>query len=141
VLREVFSKNSLITLSNTLDFVISTSFKLAGINSAVSNNTKHWNMLNTHSPSLFQRRKLFPSVPNVCCKVLSFWQIYCCLGLLAILNRLYRVDADTLGWWLCERQLPSGGLNGNGVIYFNYYGMEYKVAAIVIDIILNCNKI
>lgn len=22
------------------------------------------------------------------------------------------VDADRLGWWLCERQLPSGGLNG-----------------------------
>lgn len=22
------------------------------------------------------------------------------------------VDADTLGWWLAERQLPSGGLNG-----------------------------
>jgi len=35
--------------------------------------------------------------------------------MLAILNRLYHVDADTLGWWLCERQLPSGGLNGNAV--------------------------
>lgn len=22
------------------------------------------------------------------------------------------VDRDTLAWWLCERQLPSGGLNG-----------------------------
>jgi len=22
------------------------------------------------------------------------------------------IDADRLGWWLCERQLPSGGLNG-----------------------------
>ena len=22
------------------------------------------------------------------------------------------MDADRLGWWLCERQLPSGGLNG-----------------------------
>ena len=22
------------------------------------------------------------------------------------------MDADQLGWWLCERQLPSGGLNG-----------------------------
>jgi len=39
-------------------------------------------------------------------------QIYCCLGTLAILDRLSEVDADTLGWWLCERQLPSGGLNG-----------------------------
>lgn len=27
-------------------------------------------------------------------------------------GRLDLVDADTLGWWLCERQLPSGGLNG-----------------------------
>ena len=25
---------------------------------------------------------------------------------------LYHVDADRLGWWLCERQLKSGGLNG-----------------------------
>jgi len=33
--------------------------------------------------------------------------------MLAILNRLYHVDADSLGWWLCERQLPSGGLNGS----------------------------
>lgn len=22
------------------------------------------------------------------------------------------MDADRLGWWLCERQLPAGGLNG-----------------------------
>ena len=22
------------------------------------------------------------------------------------------VDAETLGWWLAERQLPNGGLNG-----------------------------
>ena len=28
---------------------------------------------------------------------------------------LYQVDADQLGWWLCERQLPSGGLNGTCV--------------------------
>ncbi|XP_039263372.2 geranylgeranyl transferase type-2 subunit beta-like [Styela clava] len=39
-------------------------------------------------------------------------QIYCCLGALSILGQLHRVDADLLGWWLCERQLPSGGLNG-----------------------------
>ena len=23
-----------------------------------------------------------------------------------------RVDHQLLGWWLCERQLPCGGLNG-----------------------------
>lgn len=39
-------------------------------------------------------------------------QIYCCLGVLSILGELHNVDSDLLGWWLCERQLPSGGLNG-----------------------------
>jgi geranylgeranyl transferase type-2 subunit beta len=39
-------------------------------------------------------------------------QVYCCVGALAIAGQLYHVDADRLGWWLCERQLPSGGLNG-----------------------------
>lgn len=39
-------------------------------------------------------------------------QIYCCVGMLAICDRLHHVNADLLGWWLCERQLPSGGLNG-----------------------------
>jgi len=28
------------------------------------------------------------------------------------LGRLDIVDADLLGWWLCERQVPEGGLNG-----------------------------
>lgn len=27
-------------------------------------------------------------------------------------GHLHEIDADQLGWWLCERQLPSGGLNG-----------------------------
>ncbi|CEQ42876.1 SPOSA6832_04750, partial [Sporobolomyces salmonicolor] len=31
---------------------------------------------------------------------------------LAILDRLDLVDSDTLCWWLCERQLANGGLNG-----------------------------
>jgi len=39
-------------------------------------------------------------------------QIYCCVGFLSITGELHRVDADLLGWWLAERQLPSGGLNG-----------------------------
>lgn len=39
-------------------------------------------------------------------------QVYCCVGALAVAGALYHVDADQLGWWLCERQLPSGGLNG-----------------------------
>jgi len=39
-------------------------------------------------------------------------QIYCCVGFLSITKELHRIDADLLGWWLAERQLPSGGLNG-----------------------------
>merc|ERR1719150_3264888 len=39
-------------------------------------------------------------------------QIYCCVAFLSITGDLHRVDADLLGWWLAERQLPSGGLNG-----------------------------
>jgi hypothetical protein len=35
-----------------------------------------------------------------------------CVAALAILDRLNVVDVDTLAWWLSERQLPSGGLNG-----------------------------
>ena len=39
-------------------------------------------------------------------------QIYCCVAFLSITGHLHKVDADLLGWWLAERQLPSGGLNG-----------------------------
>lgn len=38
--------------------------------------------------------------------------VFTCVGALAILDRLDLVDRDTLGWWLAERQLPGGGLNG-----------------------------
>lgn len=38
--------------------------------------------------------------------------VYCCVGSLAILGQLDRLDKDHLGWWLSERQVPSGGLNG-----------------------------
>lgn len=38
--------------------------------------------------------------------------IYCCVGLLSITNQLHRLDCEKLAWWLCERQLPNGGLNG-----------------------------
>lgn len=27
-------------------------------------------------------------------------------------DKLHEIDADLLGWWLAERQLPSGGFNG-----------------------------
>lgn len=39
-------------------------------------------------------------------------QIFTCVGALAIAGRLDVIDKDLLGWWLCERQLPGGGLNG-----------------------------
>lgn len=38
--------------------------------------------------------------------------IYCCVGFLSVTKQLHRLDAEKLCWWLCERQLPSGGLNG-----------------------------
>ncbi|KAG5645683.1 hypothetical protein DXG03_005521 [Asterophora parasitica] len=39
-------------------------------------------------------------------------QVFVCVAALAILDRMDVVDIETLGWWLCERQLPNGGLNG-----------------------------
>jgi len=39
-------------------------------------------------------------------------QIFCAVGALAIGNAMHHVDSGVLGWWLCERQLPMGGLNG-----------------------------
>lgn len=38
--------------------------------------------------------------------------VFVCVGALAILDRLDEVDYQTLGWWLAERQLANGGLNG-----------------------------
>ncbi|XP_057749487.1 geranylgeranyl transferase type-2 subunit beta 1-like [Arachis stenosperma] len=39
-------------------------------------------------------------------------QIFCCVGALALTGSLDLVNKDLLGWWLCERQVKSGGLNG-----------------------------
>ena len=38
--------------------------------------------------------------------------VFVCVATLAILDRLDEVDEQTLAWWLAERQLPNGGLNG-----------------------------
>lgn len=38
--------------------------------------------------------------------------IYCCVGFFSVTNQLNRLDSEKLAWWLCERQQPSGGLNG-----------------------------
>lgn len=35
-----------------------------------------------------------------------------CVGALSILGSLDSIDRDRVGGWLCERQLPNGGLNG-----------------------------
>ena len=43
---------------------------------------------------------------------LMMGEVFTCVGTLAILDRLEEVDAQMLAWWLAERQLPSGGLNG-----------------------------
>ncbi|OLL26845.1 putative geranylgeranyl transferase type-2 subunit beta [Neolecta irregularis DAH-3] len=39
-------------------------------------------------------------------------QVFTCVGALSIANRLDVVDTELLGWWLSERQLKCGGLNG-----------------------------
>lgn len=39
-------------------------------------------------------------------------EVFVCVAALSILDRLDEVDGDTLAWWLAERQLPNGGLNG-----------------------------
>ena len=38
--------------------------------------------------------------------------VFVCVAALAILDRLDDVDSEMLSWWLSERQLPHGGLNG-----------------------------
>lgn len=43
---------------------------------------------------------------------LNSFIVWTCVGALAILDRLDEVDTETLAWWLSERQLPNGGLNG-----------------------------
>nr|POE64586.1 geranylgeranyl transferase type-2 subunit beta 2 [Quercus suber] len=39
-------------------------------------------------------------------------QIFCCVAALSLTGSLHHIDKDLLGWWLCERQVKSGGLNG-----------------------------
>lgn len=51
--------------------------------------------------------------PSVAIQVTQFRHlVYVCVGTLTILDRLDVVDMDMLSWWLSERQLPNGGLNG-----------------------------
>ena len=55
-------------------------------------------------------RKSINDVPLTCLNI--FNSVFVCVATLAILDRLEEVDEQTLGWWLAERQLPNGGLNG-----------------------------
>ena len=49
---------------------------------------------------------------SVMTSINPLYTVFVCVAALAILDRLDVVDVDTLAWWLSERQLPSGGLNG-----------------------------
>lgn len=40
------------------------------------------------------------------------YPVFVCTAALAILDRLDVIDQESLAWWLSERQLPNGGLNG-----------------------------
>jgi geranylgeranyl transferase type-2 subunit beta len=39
-------------------------------------------------------------------------QVFTCVGSLSLAGSLHLMDGDLFSWWLCERQTPSGGLNG-----------------------------
>jgi hypothetical protein len=43
---------------------------------------------------------------------LCFVIVWVCVGALALVDRLEEVDRELTGWWLSERQLANGGLNG-----------------------------
>ena len=55
---------------------------------------------------------VYQIVRNQHCFDPSSLAVFCCVGALAITGSLHHVDKDLLGWWLCERQVKSGGLNG-----------------------------
>lgn len=38
--------------------------------------------------------------------------VFCCVGALYLTDSLHRIDQELTGWWLAERQLKNGGLNG-----------------------------
>jgi hypothetical protein len=58
-----------------------------------------------------QRKVCNPSLRVTLLRVYSSI-VFVCVAALAILDKLDEVDHPTLCWWLAERQLPNGGLNG-----------------------------
>jgi len=67
---------------------------------------------------LLALRVMLPKVGTPLCSISDLISdtdnptVFVCVGALAILDRLDEADHQTLGWWLAERQLPNGGLNG-----------------------------
>ncbi len=51
-------------------------------------------------------------IVSVISSIHSLYAVWTCVAALAIMDRLDVVDHETLAWWLAERQLPNGGLNG-----------------------------
>lgn len=51
------------------------------------------------------------------------YQVYCCLGSLAIVDCLEMIDVQRTARWLAERQCRSGGLNG--MILHNLFVLIY----------------
>jgi geranylgeranyl transferase type-2 subunit beta len=75
----------------------------------------------------FEEMSFSDIFPFYYCHYISFsLQVWVCTAALAILDRLDVVDVPTLGWWLAERQLPNGGMNGRpekleDVCIFSYF--------------------
>jgi len=63
-------------------------------------------------PKATRRKVTFALFRGSYVEVADSYPVFVCVAALAILDRLDVVDYESLGWWLCERQLPNGGLNG-----------------------------
>jgi len=50
--------------------------------------------------------------PDIFSELILLRPVFVSVAALAILDRLDEVDIPMLAWWLSERQLPNGGLNG-----------------------------
>jgi geranylgeranyl transferase type-2 subunit beta len=63
--------------------------------------------------------------------------VFCCVGALALTGSLHHIDKDLLGWWLCERQVKSGGLNGRPEklpdvgVYYIYLFIIYIIILLI----------
>jgi hypothetical protein len=64
------------------------------------------------APLLKRRVSDMCFLPFIIIIIFLFLAVWVCTAALAILDRLDVVDLPTLGWWLAERQLPNGGMNG-----------------------------